>query len=175
MQSRGFSLIELMVTVAIVAILVAIGLPSFQSSMRSNRVATGTNELMASLSLARTEAIRSPGGAAICSTQNGTACGGDWNEGWMVWVDMDGDGQPTGADDRVLRYIQSKSKLDVQIAAPGGAAEAVTLRFDNRGRRIGQVRTLSVEPEDCRVGRELVRNLTLGATGQVTITKEACS
>ena len=49
------------------------------------------------------------------------------------------------------------------------------MRFDNRGRRIGQVRTLSVEPEDCPAGQELVRNLALGATGQVTITKEACS
>lgn len=175
MRCRGFSLIELMVTVAIVAILVAIGLPSFQSSMRSNRVATGTNELMASFSLARTEAIRSPGGAAICSTQNGNACGGDWNDGWMVWVDMDGDGLPTGADDRVLRYTQGKQRLDVQIDAPGGAAEAVTIRFDNRGRRIGQLRTLSLEPEDCPAGQELVRNLELGATGQVTIIKEACS
>src|SRR5690554_2596394 len=106
MRQRGFSLIELMVTVAIVANLVAIGLPSFQSSMRSNRVATGTNELMASFALARTEASRSPGGAAICSTENGTACGGGWNDGWMVWIDMDGDGLPTCDDDRILRYIE---------------------------------------------------------------------
>lgn len=174
MRSRGFSLIELMVTVAIVAILVAIGLPSFQSSMRSNRVATGTNELMASFALARTEAIRSPGGAAICSTQNGVACGGNWNNGWMVWVDGDGDGMPTGDDDRVLRYVQGKPKLDVQINAPGGSAEAVTIRFDNRGRRMGQVRTLSLRPEDCPAGQGLVRNLGLSATGQATVTKDEC-
>src|SRR5690606_27267414 len=104
--------------------LLTIGLPSFQGSLRSNRVATATNELMSSFALARSEAIRSPGGAAICSTEDGTTCGGDWNDGWMVWIDMDGDGLPTGANDRVLRYIETNSKLDVTMAADGGAAEA---------------------------------------------------
>ena len=174
MRQRGFSLIELMVTVAIVAILVAIGLPSFQASMRSYGVATGANELMASFALARTEALRSPGGAGICSTLDGIACGGDWNDGWMVWVDMDGDGAPTGANDRVLRHIEGKDNLKLEVTAPGGAAEAVTIRFDNRGRRVGQARTLSLSPEDCPAGHDLVRNVALGATGQASVTKGAC-
>lgn len=175
MRQRGFSLIELMVVVAITAILLTIGLPSFQSSLRSNRVATSTNELLASFSLARSEAIRSPGGAAICSSTNGTACGGDWNDGWMVWIDIDGDGAPTGADDRVLRYIEGNDKLELTTVAGGGAAEAVLVRFDQRGRRIGAARTITVQPSECPTGHNLVRNVEVGATGQVSVTKENCS
>lgn len=175
MRQWGFSLIELMVVVAITAILLAIGLPSFQGALRSNLVTTTANELMSSFALARTEALRSPGGAAICSTDDGTACGGDWNDGWMVWVDMDGDGLPSGDDDRVLRYVEGNQKLVTDIDAPGGSAEAVTIRFDNRGRRIGQARTLSVMPEECPGEQQLVRNLELGATGQVKVIKGACS
>lgn len=173
MRCRGFSLIELMVVVAITAILLAIGLPSFQGSLRSNRVATATNELMASFALARSEAIRSPGGAVICSTQNGTSCGGDWNDGWMVWIDMDGDGLPTGTNDHVLRYIEGNAKLDVTMTTV--AADPSTVAFDTRGRRDGPLRTITIEPDVCPDGHDLVRNLAVGATGQVTVTKGNCS
>ena len=172
MRCRGFSLIELMVVVAITAILLTIGLPSFQGSLRSNRVATVTNELMSSFTLARSEAIRSPGGAAICSTDDGTSCGGTWNDGWMVWIDMDGDGLPDGTDDRVLRYIETNSKLLLTMTTDG---DDVTIRFDRLGRRIGADRTLTVEPEVCPTGHDLVRDLDLSPTGQVRITKSECT
>lgn len=57
-RQNGFTLVELMVTVAVLAILSTIAYPSFQSTIRSNRVATTTNELIASLALARSEAIK---------------------------------------------------------------------------------------------------------------------
>lgn len=175
MRSRGFSLIELMVVVAITAILLAIGLPSFQGSLRSNRVATATNELMASFALARAEAIRSPGGAVICTSEDGANCGGTWNDGWMVWVDMDGDGLPTGEDDLVLRYIQPSSKLLVSVVADAGGGEATTIEFDRMGRRVGSRRVATVESDVCPTGHNLVRELELGVTGQVVMTRSDCS
>lgn len=177
MRQRGFSLIELMVVVAITAILLVIGLPSFQGSMRSNRVATATNELMSSFALARSEAIRSPGGAAICSTEDGSSCDGDWSIGWMVWIDMDGDGLPDGANDRVLRHVETNRNLvltmDSAVDAVG-EGEAVTIRFDRLGRRIGGDRTVTVEPDVCPPGHDLVRDVDLSPTGQVTITRSNC-
>src|SRR5690606_34707752 len=145
-----------------------IGLPSFQGSLRSNRVATATNELMSSFALARSEAIRSPGGAAICSTEDGTTCGGDWNDGWMVWIDMDGDGLPDGANDRVLRHVETNRNLVLTMEASGGSSEAATIRFDRLGRRVGGERTVTVEPDVCPAGHDLVRDLELSPTGQVT-------
>lgn len=175
MRHRGFSLIELMVVVAITAILLTIGLPSFQGSLRSNRVATTTNELMSSFALARSEAIRSPGGAAICATEDGTTCGGTWNDGWMVWIDIDGDGLPTGTSDRVLRHIETNAKLDLTMTAPSSGTEATTIRFDRLGRRVGSDRRVKVKPDVCPAGHSLVRVVDLNPTGQVRVSRGNCT
>lgn len=170
MRCRGFSLIELMVTVALVAILLAIGLPSFQGSMRSNQVATGTNELMASINLARTEAIRNPNGAAMCASSDGEDCVGDWNDGWIVWISGDTDNDPDGDDDRVLRYVEGRGNLDISADSTGLGD---TIRFDNRGRST-EARTLTVRSDVCPTGSELVRTLSLSLTGQVKMERGAC-
>lgn len=167
----GFTLIELMVTIAIVAILLAIGLPSFQGSMRSNRVATGTNEMIASIALARSEAIRSPGGAALCPSGNGTSCLPDdspWTGGWIVWSDPDGNGLPGGTNDRVLRYVESRDGLDITASS-----KQAILRFDQRGRAVTPI-DFTIKSVECPSGQGLVRDLTITATGQVRTERGEC-
>lgn len=169
----GFSMVELMVTVAIVAILAAIAFPSFESSLRSNSVATASNELNGGLALARSEALRNPAGAFICSSTNGTTCGGDWNDGWIVWSDINGDGALTAAD-RVLRYVVSNDRLTTTATAAGPGA-TTSLRFDRRGRLLGGGRTITMQPASCPAGVELVRQFSVLPTGQVTVLRSACA
>ena len=125
----GFTLIELMVTISVLAILLALGLPSFQSSLRSNRVATATNEMIASISLARSEAIRSTRGGGVCASADGAACGGTWSDGWLVWADANANGG-LDAGETGLRY----SRGDARLSASGPAAASAC---DARGRRRG--------------------------------------
>lgn len=173
MRCRGFSLIELLVTIAILAILLAIGLPSFQGSIRSNLLATGTNEFVASLSLARSEAVRSPGGAGICASTNGSTCNGSsWNDGWLVWNELDGNGAPGGTNERVLRYVQGIARLDIQPEV-GSSTPPTTILFNPRGRPDGAL-DFVIQPTSCPNGHELVRELTLTATGQVRTERAAC-
>jgi type IV fimbrial biogenesis protein FimT len=176
----GFTLTEVMVVVTIVAILVAIGLPGFQSSLRSNRVATAINTLTASVALARSEAIRSPGGAWLCSSRDGTLCDGDWNDGWIVWIDAnehDGIAQPTGVGDEVIRRVQADGDIVISGSSPAGAGAATSIRFDRHGRVASgnAQRVFDIEPVDCPAGNELHRTLTLALNGRVATTKGACA
>jgi len=175
-RNQGFTLVELMVTIAIVAILLAVALPSFEGSMRSNRVATATNELISTLSLARSEAIRSPGGALVCTTSDGVDCdASDWNTGWMVWVDWNGDGDTTHAQDRLLRYVQANNKISIGADSAGGAAFEHMIRFDSRGRTVEHGVELEVQPVECPDGPELRRTVSVTATGQVRTERATCT
>lgn len=91
MAAAGFTLLELMVTLSVLAILVALAVPSFTSLINSNRLAAQANEVVASLQLARTEAIRQNSRAVVCRTTNGTSCAGangQWAR-WITYVDTD--------------------------------------------------------------------------------------
>ena len=164
-QITGFTLLELMVTIAIMAILLAIGVPSFQSSLRSNRVATTSNELLASLSLARSEGIKSTRGGGVCASANGTSCGTDWNQGWMVWTEKDGDGTYDN-DETVVRYSQGKPRLQV-------TGSAATVAFDGRGRiEGGTAATIGVVPQGVTTP---VRCVAVNITGQARVQQAACT
>ncbi len=86
----GLTLIELMVTIAIAAILLAIAVPNLQNLFINNRLVTASNSFVASLNTARSEAIRR--GASVSLRRNSTTSG-DWGSaGWTMFVDSDADG-----------------------------------------------------------------------------------
>ncbi len=88
-DDSGFTLVELMVTIAVLAILLAIGIPAFASLIASNRLTSATNELIASLQTARTEALRRNARVTLCpAAPSATACSGAWRDGWMAFVDQ---------------------------------------------------------------------------------------
>ena len=82
---RGFTLIETMVVVAIIAILGAIAAPSFRELIRSNRLSAASSALQVSLSLARSEASKRGADSRVTVAANGSA--GNWSSGWTVFED----------------------------------------------------------------------------------------
>lgn len=78
-----------MVGLALLAILMAIAVPSFRGSAAGNRLSAATNEVVNSMALARSEAIRRGGRITVCKSADGAACttAGNWDQGWIVFVD----------------------------------------------------------------------------------------
>ena len=162
-----------MVTIAIVAILLAVGLPSFQSALRSNRIATTTNEIIGSVALARSEAIRTTLGGGMCATTDGSSCGDDWNAGWLVWANVGVANATLDAGDTIIRVIDAHPQLQLDARAVDGGAARDAITFDARGRPA--VRTaMRLEPSECPTGQELIRTMTVNLVGQLTTVASAC-
>lgn len=86
-RQRGFTMIELLVTMTVGAILMALAVPSFTAFLQSDRAMTQMASLAISLNIARSEAIKSdlPGGVIVCaSTDNSTCNASNWATGWIV-------------------------------------------------------------------------------------------
>lgn len=79
----GFTLIELVITVSIAAIVLAAAIPSFREIIQNNRITAQANELVTAFNLARSEAIKRGVRARACASTNGTGCamGGGWQQG----------------------------------------------------------------------------------------------
>ena len=107
LQQLGFSLLELMIALAIAAILLAMAMPSLQSFAGDSEMSAANNQLVYSLQTARSEAIKRSAAVGLCPSANSLAdeptCGGDYTKGWIVFVDADGNGIRNAADEVVLQ------------------------------------------------------------------------
>lgn len=113
---RGFSLIELMVTLVIAGILLGVGLPSFKDFLAVSKIADTSNALVHSIHLARSTSVERLEATGVCVSDapmiDDASCtvGSNYNNGWFVYVDSDGDGLRGVAEEVVER-----------VDAPGSA------------------------------------------------------
>ena len=101
-KNKGFSLIEILVVLTLAAILFAFALPSFENLVRGNRVSSQFNMLMSSLNFARSEAIKRNTPVTICRSNDQATCAGQWQNGWIIFVDNGVIGTVNPPNDTVL-------------------------------------------------------------------------
>jgi type IV fimbrial biogenesis protein FimT len=92
-KTHGFTLVELLVTLAVAAILMTVGVPSMRDLIRNNQLTAATNMFVSSLNIARSEAIKQGRNANVCVSDTQNSCNGtDWGLGWLVWLDSNKNG-----------------------------------------------------------------------------------
>ncbi len=91
-HESAFTLIELMITITVAAIVLTFGVPSFGRIIERNQLSTHINELVSTLHLARSEAVRRNVDVKVCHSADGVNCGGaGYEDGWIIFIDEDGD------------------------------------------------------------------------------------
>ncbi len=103
-----------MIALAVAAILLSIAVPSFTASIQNNRMVTQINDLHTSLSYARSEAVKRNNNVTVCKSSNGTSCTGNWDNGWIVFVDNNFNGTVDAGD--VILRVHGSIAGDITLA-----------------------------------------------------------
>jgi type IV fimbrial biogenesis protein FimT len=154
----GFTMIELLVTIVILAILLSIAVPSFITFVQNSRLVGQTNDLVTSLNYARSEAIKRGVRVSVCSRLNNTTCSGaavfNWDTGWLVFVNPNGDAV-ADAGEMVLQVRQPLENGNTLRTAgiqrvtyqnSGFSGNADTFRLcDSRGAASGRAIAVSLQ------------------------------
>ena len=147
LQQQGFTAIELLVTMAVVAILLAVGVPALQNYSWNLRMKTAMDTLQTDLVLARGRAISLNIQTVICPATGADGCSGDsdWQKGWIVFTDLNGDrrrqaGEPLLKQSGEVEFINissSRSRRNLRFYPNGSApgSNATILFCDDRGAR----------------------------------------
>lgn len=158
-RNSGFTMIELMITVVVLAIIAAIAVPSFQTLVENNRITTQSNALLGALQLARSEAIKRGVNVSVAAEAGGFV------NGWCVTTAAN-----CGAAGEIRRFGA------LQGTAVNASANIV--QYSNRGERLNQANppiTIALRPTDCAAGDgDRVRTVTITLSGRAAITRGNC-
>jgi len=105
-RNRGMTAVELLFTMAIAGLVMALAVPNFRDFVQNNRAAEEANALVGALAVARSEAVTRGVPVTVCSSSDNESCADDldWSTGWIVFTDADDVGE-VNDDDVVLRAL----------------------------------------------------------------------
>lgn len=161
-HARGFTLLELLIAIAVAAILLAVAIPSYRSVVQRNSIAANVNDLVGDLNYARSQAVTRGQDVYICSSKDQVKCNGgtNWSTGWVVYAAIDPSASaPAPTTDNRLR-VHSATASDFTLDAKGNA-----LSFNSSGFAVGGGDTFTAKASD--VNR--TTRIAVAVTGRIEI------
>lgn len=167
LRQSGFTLVELMVTVAVAAVLTAVAVPGIRDFVMTNRRAASVNALVSALALARSEALKRGQRTSLCRSSDGLDCNGSsWNAGWLVITDA-GSALAIDGDDEILLAVSPgvENGFDLQSSVAG-------LSYNARGQMTfnGATFELCEQAATAIMGRDIV----VSPSGRVRVEEKTC-
>lgn len=173
---RGFTLVELMVTLGVIAILAAVAAPAFEGLLNDAARRASLSAINGDVQFARGEALSKSQNVVICASSNGTTCSGSntWDDGWIVFSDVNGNGAPNYGTNSCATTEDCLLKVD------RGMTRGVTLRgngsqltFSELGELSGGATALSLCGNDAQSSGDSDKShsLSVVGTGSMSVTK----
>lgn len=163
----GMSLVELLTSIGILAIVAAVSAPSMAKLVERQRAVGATNALVTHLSLARLTAITHSSHTVLCPSTNGATCnaGTDWSDGLLLFLDRDGNRRPDHPRD-IVRADNTSLSQHLRLISSTGRQQA---RYLPDGRSAGSNLTISI----CNMRGELLGSVIVNNTGRIRSTRPA--
>ena len=140
----GLTLVELLITLLVSALLVSIAVPSFTHLVKRSKANGETSKILSVLALARSESIKRSRVVTLCKTPDQAECGGDWQDGWILFVDKDKDGRRDEGEE-LLTGGRMEQGFKVSYRAFGSFNH---LRFTPMGFTLSHNGTFKICPAD---------------------------
>lgn len=165
-SARGFTLIEMMITVAVMSIILAMAVPSFREAIENARLSTQVNEFVTALNAARAEAIRTGDSIWLVAKED------DFNKGWCVRASDD----DCGSDDPAPPDLLDHPALDARLKLTDTDAPTKPhIAFNRLGALVtpAHARTVEIAPKGCETGRTK-RSIGINAIGRISVERADC-
>jgi type IV fimbrial biogenesis protein FimT len=168
-RNTGFTLIELMITIVLAVIVLTLAAPSFQDMIRTNRLATQTNQFISALNLARSEAIKRGVRVTVCRSGDQANCGtGAFEDGWIVFIDPNNNATMDFGEQII--NVAGAAAGEIGIAGNVNVADFVSYTADGISRLPSgafQAGTFEIRAKSHHEGR----NVIINSTGRVRTEK----
>ncbi|MFT5220517.1 MAG: type IV fimbrial biogenesis protein FimT [Planctomycetota bacterium] len=161
-KNSGYTLIELMVTVALIGIVMAVGIPSMSDFIKNDRLSTHINILVGHLALARSTSVTGHQQVVICASSNQTSCNStNWANGWLVFVDRDTNSDVSAGDD-LLRVKDALTGDNTLVSSAGSV-----IVYDARGFTPASSGVFSLCDDRGATNVANVKSISISNTGRV--------
>lgn len=174
--SSGFTLIEMMVVLAILAITLTMGVPAFKGLLASAHLTQMTRDFYGDIALAKNEAVHRNARVCICKSIDERSCtsGGGWERGWIIFHDQDASGTREVNEELIRSYSNFQPR--VTVIGNGSVSQYVSFTaFGQAKMRSGALQAGTITICPLPGGGPEARQLIINFAGRIRIAKASAS